>query len=154
MKRVTLREDRAPYLVDEEILSDEPVIMERNGQAVAAVIPMADYEAFLAWRATLDEPWPGEPPRTPEETWRRWRRWNGSGLCSHPVDAETARLLTSLGSSFWTTGWTWERRLRHAYSVFCHPTSKVFCDANVLTYAFLGVDETSLVCSELLNRSG
>jgi hypothetical protein len=38
--------------VDEEILSGEPVIMERNGQAVAAVIPMADYEAFLAWRAT------------------------------------------------------------------------------------------------------
>jgi predicted nucleic acid-binding protein len=31
--------------------------------------------------------------------------------------------------------------------------SKVFCDANVLTYAFLGVDETSLVCSELLKRS-
>mgnify|MGYP003600328265 FL=1 len=66
MKRVTLREDRAPYLVDEEILSDEPVIVERNGQAVAAVIPMADYEAFLAWRAMVDEPWPGEPPRTPE----------------------------------------------------------------------------------------
>jgi PHD/YefM family antitoxin component YafN of YafNO toxin-antitoxin module len=51
MKRVTLREDRAPYVVDEEILSGEPVIVERNGQAVAAVIPMADYEAFLAWRA-------------------------------------------------------------------------------------------------------
>ena len=59
-------EDRAPYLVDEEILSGEPVIVERNGQAVAAVIPMADYEAFLAWRATLEQPWPGEPPRTPE----------------------------------------------------------------------------------------
>ena len=63
MKRRTLREDRDPYVVDEEILSDEPVIVERNSQPVAAVIPMADYEAFLAWRATLDEPWPGEPPR-------------------------------------------------------------------------------------------
>ena len=65
MKRVTLREDRAPYLVDEEILSGEPVIVERNAQAVAAVIRMADYEAFMASLAPLDEPWPGEPPRTP-----------------------------------------------------------------------------------------
>jgi len=31
--------------------------------------------------------------------------------------------------------------------------SRVFCDANVLTYAFLGVDETSQVCSALLKRS-
>ncbi len=60
MKRVTLREARAPYLVNEEILSDEPMIVERNGQAVAAVIPIADHEAFLAWRATMDEEqWPG-----------------------------------------------------------------------------------------------
>jgi predicted nucleic acid-binding protein len=31
--------------------------------------------------------------------------------------------------------------------------SKVFCDANVLTYAFLGADETSQLCSALLKRS-
>jgi len=82
MKRVTLREDRAPYLVNEEILSDEPVIVERNGQAVAAVIPIADYEAFRH----------GEPPWTSRGlasrrarrrgTWRRWQRWSGSGPCS------------------------------------------------------------------------
>ena len=62
MKRVTLREERAPYIVNEEIWVGEPVIVERNGQAVAAVIPMADYEAFLAWQAAIEEPWPGEPP--------------------------------------------------------------------------------------------
>ena len=66
MKRVTLREDRAPYTVNEEIWVGEPVIVERNGQAVAAVIPMADYEAFLAWQTAIEEQWPGEPPRTPE----------------------------------------------------------------------------------------
>jgi predicted nucleic acid-binding protein len=31
--------------------------------------------------------------------------------------------------------------------------SKVFCDANVLTYAFLGADETSQLCSAFLKRS-
>jgi len=97
MKRVTLREDRAPYLVDEEILSDEPVIVERNGQAVAAVIPMADYEAFLAWRATLDEPWPGEPPRTPEGDLEALAAVERIRTMFPPVDAETARLLTSPG---------------------------------------------------------
>ena len=66
MKRVTLREERAPYIVNEDIWVGEPVIVERNGQAIAAVIPMADYEAFLAWQAAIEEPWPGEPPRTPE----------------------------------------------------------------------------------------
>jgi PHD/YefM family antitoxin component YafN of YafNO toxin-antitoxin module len=97
MKRVTLREDRAPYLVDEEILSDEPVIVERNGQAVAAVIPMADYEAFLAWRATLDEPWPGEPPRTSEGDLEALAAVERIRTMFPPVDAETARLLTSPG---------------------------------------------------------
>ena len=42
MKRVTLREERAPYVVNEEIWVGEPVIVERNGQAVAAVIPIGD----------------------------------------------------------------------------------------------------------------
>jgi PHD/YefM family antitoxin component YafN of YafNO toxin-antitoxin module len=97
MKRVTLREDRAPYVVDEEILSGEPVIMERNGQAVAAVIPMADYEAFLAWRATVDEPWPGEPPRTPEGDLEALAAVERIRTMFPPVDAETARLLTSPG---------------------------------------------------------
>ena len=29
----------------------EVVILERNGQSVAAVVPMAEYDAFQAWRA-------------------------------------------------------------------------------------------------------
>ncbi len=97
MKRVTLREERAPYVVDEEILSGEPVIMEHNGQAVAAVIPMADYEAFLAWRATVDEPWSGEPPRTPEGDLEALAAVERIRTMFPPVDAETARLLTSPG---------------------------------------------------------
>ena len=97
MKRVTLREERAPYIVNEEIWVGEPVIVERNGQAVAAVIPMADYEAFLAWQAAIEEPWPGEPPRTPEGDLEALAAVDRIRTMLPPLDAETARLLTTPG---------------------------------------------------------
>ena len=97
MKRVTLREERAPYVVNEEIWVGEPVIVERNGQAVAAVIPMADYEAFLAWQAAIEEPWPGEPPRTPEGDLEALAAVERIRTMFPPLDAETARLLTTPG---------------------------------------------------------
>ena len=51
MKKVVLRETRAPYTltVDEQALH-EPVILERGGQPVAALVPIAEYEAFRTWR--------------------------------------------------------------------------------------------------------
>jgi hypothetical protein len=56
VKRVTLKESHAPYTltIEEEALSREPFILERDGEPVAAVIPMAEYEAFRAWRETRD----------------------------------------------------------------------------------------------------
>jgi PHD/YefM family antitoxin component YafN of YafNO toxin-antitoxin module len=52
MKQVTLRESQAPYTlsVDEETLAHEPVILQKNGQAVAVIIPFADYKAFRSWQ--------------------------------------------------------------------------------------------------------
>ncbi|MBC8448082.1 MAG: hypothetical protein H8D78_10045 [Chloroflexi bacterium] len=52
MKRIVLKESRAPYTLDieEEALSREPFILESDGRAVAAVIPIADYQTFQAWR--------------------------------------------------------------------------------------------------------
>lgn len=52
MRRVALKESQAPYtlIIGDEVLSEEPLILERDGEAVAAVIPMAEYEAFRAWR--------------------------------------------------------------------------------------------------------
>jgi hypothetical protein len=49
---VVLRESHAPYTVTigDEALSHEPLILERDGEPVAAVVPMAEYEAFCAWR--------------------------------------------------------------------------------------------------------
>ncbi len=46
MKRLTFK----VLPIEEEGLGQEPIILERDGQAVAAIIPIADYEAFCAWR--------------------------------------------------------------------------------------------------------
>jgi len=52
MKTLTLQEAQAPYNValDEALLTDEVVILEKNGQPVAALVPIAEYTAFQAWR--------------------------------------------------------------------------------------------------------
>ena len=52
MKTLTLKESQAPYNValDEAVLTDEVVILEKNGQPVAALVPIAEYTAFQAWR--------------------------------------------------------------------------------------------------------
>lgn len=52
MKTLTLQEAQAPYNValDETLLTDEVVILEKNGQPVAALVPIAEYTAFRAWR--------------------------------------------------------------------------------------------------------
>jgi len=54
MRRVVLKEAHAPYTlaIEEETLSREPFILERDGEAVAAVIPITEYQAFRAWWET------------------------------------------------------------------------------------------------------
>ncbi len=51
VRKMTLRETRSPYTltVDEQALR-EPVVLEQDGQPVAALVPIAEYEAFRAWR--------------------------------------------------------------------------------------------------------
>ena len=51
MKKMVLRESQAPYTltVDENTLR-EPVILEQDGQPVAALVPIAEYKAFCAWQ--------------------------------------------------------------------------------------------------------
>ena len=60
MKKVVLRESQAPYTlaIDDETLAEEPVIVEQNGRPVAALVPIAEYEAFRAWQQ-------GEEPQQP-----------------------------------------------------------------------------------------
>jgi PHD/YefM family antitoxin component YafN of YafNO toxin-antitoxin module len=51
MKKMVLCETQAPYTltVDEQTLH-EPVVLERAGQPVAVLVPIAEYEAFRAWQ--------------------------------------------------------------------------------------------------------
>jgi hypothetical protein len=56
VRRVVLKEPHAPYTlaIEEEALSREPFILERDGEPVAAVIPMDEYQDFRAWREARD----------------------------------------------------------------------------------------------------
>jgi PHD/YefM family antitoxin component YafN of YafNO toxin-antitoxin module len=51
MRKMVLRETQSPYTltVDEKTLH-EPVVLERAGQPVAVLVPIAEYEAFRAWQ--------------------------------------------------------------------------------------------------------
>jgi PHD/YefM family antitoxin component YafN of YafNO toxin-antitoxin module len=52
MREMSLREVQAQYGLnaDESLLGHEPILLRRNGELVAAVVPIAEYEAFCAWR--------------------------------------------------------------------------------------------------------
>jgi hypothetical protein len=56
VRRVVLKEPHAPYTlaIEEEALSRETFILERDGEPVAAVIPMDEYQDFRAWREARD----------------------------------------------------------------------------------------------------
>lgn len=52
MKQVTLHETKSPYTlsVDDETLAHESVVLEKNGQPVAVIVPFGEYEAFQTWK--------------------------------------------------------------------------------------------------------
>jgi Uma2 family endonuclease len=52
LKRQALKELRAPYLIslDEMLLAGEIMIVEKAGQPIAALLPIAEYMAFQSWR--------------------------------------------------------------------------------------------------------
>jgi len=57
-KRLTLRESHPPYTLsigEEDILGQELIILERDGQPVAAIVSLTEYEAFRAWQEAQDQ---------------------------------------------------------------------------------------------------
>lgn len=52
VKRIPLKETGAPYTipVSEDDLAEGPIILERNEEAVAALVPIEDYQRFMAWQ--------------------------------------------------------------------------------------------------------
>ena len=66
MTRQTLREVNAPYTVDpdDESVGRETIIIRRNGEPVAAVVPYAEYQKLLA--LTELAPLPPQLPSDPQ----------------------------------------------------------------------------------------
>jgi hypothetical protein len=55
VKTLAIQETQAPYklAIDDESLGTEIIILERNGQPIAAVVPIAQFEAFQAWQQAV-----------------------------------------------------------------------------------------------------
>jgi len=68
MKTVTLKEAQALYnVLDENQLAQEPVLLERDGRPIGVFVPMAEYEAFRAWRNAEQQ----QPRPASEEAFQR-----------------------------------------------------------------------------------
>jgi hypothetical protein len=50
MQTIILKESRSPYTIGDEVFVKEPVLLERDGQMIAALVPLEEYRAFVAWR--------------------------------------------------------------------------------------------------------
>ncbi len=57
VKKIAIKEERAPYTipVSEEDLSEGPVVLERDGEPVAALVPIEEYRQFVAWREKAEQ---------------------------------------------------------------------------------------------------
>lgn len=56
-KMISLKETRATYALslNETQLGQEPIIIEREGQPLAAIIPIETYREFVAWQESRTE---------------------------------------------------------------------------------------------------
>jgi hypothetical protein len=56
-KTISLKETRATYFLplDETQLGQEPIIIERGDQPLAAIIPIEKYREFVAWQESRAE---------------------------------------------------------------------------------------------------
>jgi PHD/YefM family antitoxin component YafN of YafNO toxin-antitoxin module len=51
MKTLILKEAQALYnALDESQVAQEPLLIERDGRPIGVLVPIAEYEAFRAWR--------------------------------------------------------------------------------------------------------
>lgn len=86
----TLREVNAPYTVnpDDEAVGRDTIIIIRNGEPVAAVVPYAEYQEWLAEKANRPGPPPIESPLPidPEfrKQWEAFQRLRPELLKKYP----------------------------------------------------------------------
>jgi hypothetical protein len=71
--------------IDETQLTEHPLILERGGKPVAAVIPIDDYEQFVAWREHEQaKAWQAEQQRILERERAAFERLKPELLKTHP----------------------------------------------------------------------
>ena len=70
-KTVSLKEAQATYslALDKADLEQGPFILEHRGKPVAAIVPIAEYRKFEAWRERHIS-----PPLSPDDEWERGRQ--------------------------------------------------------------------------------
>ena len=86
VKRIPIKEARAPYTipVDEEDLAEGPVILERQGKPIAAVIPYPEYQRFVEWqRREQATTWQEEQRRLLEKEIAAFERMKPQLLHTH-----------------------------------------------------------------------
>ena len=70
-KTVSLKEAQATYSLslNKTDLTQGPVILEHEGEPVAAIVPIAEYREFEAWRERYSS-----PPLSPDDEWEQARQ--------------------------------------------------------------------------------
>ncbi len=70
-KIVSLKEAQATYSLslDKTDLAQGPLILEHEGEPIAAVVPIAEYREFEAWRERHIS-----PPLSPDDEWEQGRQ--------------------------------------------------------------------------------
>lgn len=95
MRTLELYNDQyAPTLLKgDQFLSDEPVMLKREGQPVAVIIPFVEYKAFRAWQDIDLGSLPSEPAFTAEGDREALAAVERIGAMFPPLDAETAQYI-------------------------------------------------------------
>ena len=101
MKTLILKDNQVIYetTIDASLRAGETIILERDGRAVAALVPIEEYEAFRVWRErqpreSISADWPDD--RTLEEVVADIRR-RGPGISN--VREPTASLAELLANA-------------------------------------------------------
>lgn len=93
MKTMELYSNPSNFIKYDQVLSNEPVMLKREGQPVAVIIPFVEYKAFRAWQDAISELLPSEPPRTPKGDKEALAAVERIGAMFPPLDAETAQYI-------------------------------------------------------------
>lgn len=85
-KTIEIKEAKARYALslDEAQLAEEPLIVERQGKPIAAIIPYPEYQRFVEWqRQGRSTPWQEEQKRLLQKEIAAFERMKSELLNTH-----------------------------------------------------------------------